>query len=93
VRSGIGASEENVATTMLIRWSDGGILRTKGASDRPDRDTGSYPVRGDGRRPRGHRPKAWRPGGRMAPTGVSRREETSNDRRARSYLISINARK
>jgi hypothetical protein len=43
VRSGIGASEENVVTTMLIRWSDGGILRTKGASDRPDRDAGSYP--------------------------------------------------
>jgi hypothetical protein len=87
VSSGVGAGKENTAATTLTLWSDGGILRTRGASDRPGRDTGAYPVQGDGRTPHGHRPMAWWPGGRTALTGGPRCEETTNDRWARSYLI------
>jgi hypothetical protein len=76
VSSGVGASKENMAATTLTLWSDGGVLRTRGASDRPGRDTGAYPVQGDGRTSHGHRPMAWWPGGR-----------TANDRWACSYLI------
>jgi hypothetical protein len=80
VSSGVGVGEENVAATMLTLWSDGGVLRTRGNSDRPGRDAGSYPVRGDGRRPRRHRPMAWRPGGRTVPTGGPWCEGTAKDR-------------